>query len=161
MRSARTLLAGLLVAAVGGCSTGNPSALPATRPQSVSRTVVTIRVASGLATKAALVAADEREVIATARGINAVAVAVGQAADDPVLAIGFVKGRATKFIAGQAGLTLKQRLIASQLLDTIVVLVQGELENDDGSYRDVEVIRQMVKSAAAGVIDATAVLAAE
>lgn len=140
--------------AMTGCVTQS-SDPDLTGEQRLVRNETTIRVASALATKAAIVAVEDRSVDSTARSVNRVAADVVTATEKPGFLVGAVRGLAAKTVAEQRDLTLKQRLVAGQLVDTIAMLVQAHVENG-GGVQDDETVRRLVRAAAKGVLDATA-----
>ena len=124
-----------------------------------SRQDTAVRLASSLATKAALIAVNDDHTTETATLINTVASAIVKATDNNQLDLTQVRVMAAKAVADAQGST-KQKLIASQLVDTIGLLVQSRVDSDLSGLSDTDKrvrVIGLIRAAALGATDATAI----
>jgi hypothetical protein len=156
----KPVLSMILFSLLGGCA--NLGVMPTsnlTADQKLQQNRRTVQVATTLATKAALLAVDSSDAQKTAVVIAKVADAVVQATANDQLDLTQVRLIADKVIADLAT-DPRQKLIASQTLDTIAILVQDRIDADTATLSPTDKRRiaiALINSAAQGALDATAI----
>ena len=148
----------LVLLFAGGCqvSPTNPTLTPEQRQ---AKNETTVRLAASLATKGALIAVNEKDAAETATVISQVAGDIVKVTANDTLDLTTVRQVAVQRIAAMNA-SSKQRLIATQLVDTIALLVQAQVDQAviDGGDQRVYTIR-LIRVAAEGAKDATLIFA--
>ena len=143
------------VAGFGGCA--NIQTTPLTSTQQQANAETTVRLASGLATKAALVAIKDEDTAKTAQIVRDVATAILDSTKDGTIDLSTLRVLAANEI-GKLSATSKQKLIVSELVDAIGLLVQNRIDTTavDPASQQANAIA-LIRAAANGAKDATAI----
>lgn len=163
----------LLVAAVllassitfSGCSsvvvpvapTSGPATQATITPAQLAQDENRVNLAAALATKGCLVAMDSTDVTATAIAINQVDNAILAATVNNQLNLTQLRLLADKAAANVKG-TGKQKLIVSQAVDSVFLVVQNRVNSDFNGLSDSDKLTatiRIVRAAAQGSADAT------
>jgi len=156
----KPVLSMILFSLLGGCA--NLGVMPTsnlTADQKLQQNRRTVQVATTLATKAALLAVDSNDAQKTAVVIAKVADAVVQATANDQLDLTQVRPDCRQSDRGPRHRS-RQKLIASQTLDTIAILVQDRIDADTATLSPTDKRRiaiALINSAAQGALDATAI----
>lgn len=150
------LVLALFTLLVGGCQI-SPASSALTPEQRQARNETGIRLAASLATKGALIAVNDKDAAETAKVISQVAGDIVKATADDKLDLTTLRQLAVQRIAAMNTST-KQRLIATQLVDTIGLLVQAQVDQAaiDSGDKQIQTIR-LIRAAAQGANDATTI----
>jgi hypothetical protein len=147
----------ILMVSLVGCQVAPPgsTATVLTPEQQQARAESKVKLAAGLATKGVLIAIDEKDAVETAKVINQVASDIVQITANDSLDLTLVRTTAVQRIAGMKA-TVKQKLIAEQLVDAVILLVQDGVDQyvAAGGTKTVAGIR-LTRAAAEGARDAT------
>lgn len=148
-----------LIAAVAGFSgcANVETASPLTTTQQQANSEITVRLAAGLATKAALVAVKDEDASKTAQIISDVSTAILNSTTDTTIDLTTVRVLAANEV-GKIDASPKQKLVASQLVDAIGLLVQSRVDSVtlDPASRQASTLK-LIRAAANGAKDATAI----